>query len=208
MAKLYDENGNEVVAFTQEEFEAKKKEAVEEYAQNNPDKSGDLKTAQDELLLAQAKLKELEDMGGNEGQKRRLKQEKEDASAKLIEVEKRLAGEMKALKDSVFGGRKIKILDALSKGDVELRKKIELEADGFKGEATNEIELEQRLMKAATIVIGNKPQPNFMDGMSDGGKRGVDIKMQGQESDNAKEMRKVFGITDEQAKKYSPEVNK
>lgn len=208
MTKLFDENGNEIEAFTKEEFEAKKKEALEEYAMNNPDKSGELKTAQDELLLVQAKLKELEEMGGSEGQKKRLKAEKEEALNKVSEIEKKLTGEMKALKDSIFGGRKTKVLDALSKGDVELRKKIELEADGFRGDPVNEIELEQRLIKAATIVMGNKPQPNFMDGMSHGGTRGVDTQKQGQESENSKEMRKVFGITDEQAKKFSPEVNK
>jgi len=208
MTKLFNEEGQEIDAFTKEEFEAKTKEALEEYAINNPDKSGELKTAQDELLLAQAKLKELEEMGGSEGQKRRLKAEKEEALGKVSEIEKKLTGEMKALKDSIFGGRKTKVLDALSKGDVELRKKIELEADGFKGDPANEIELEQRLIKAATIVTGNKPTPNFMDGMSHGGTRGVDTKIQDNESENSKEMRKVFGITDEQVKKFSPEVNK
>lgn len=206
MAKFYNEKGEEVEGYTKDELEARTKESIEEFAQNNPDKSADLQKAQDELLAANAKFKELEEMGGSEGQKKRLKAEKDEAQNKLAEVEKKLTGEMKALKDSIFGGRKTKVLDALTKGDVELRKKIELEADSFKGEPANEIELEQRLVKAATIVMGNKPQPNFMDGMSHGGTRGVDDKRGvTQESDNAKEMRKVFGITDEQAKKFSPD---
>lgn len=206
MAKFYNEKGEEVEGFTKEELEAKTKELIKEFAQNNPDKSEDLQKAQDELLAANTKLKDLEEMGGNEGQKRRLKAEKDEAQTKLAEVEKKLTGDMKALKESIFGERKTKVLDALTKGDVELRKKIELEADGFKGEPANEIEMEQRLVKAATIVTGNKPQPNFMDGMSHGGTRGVDDKRGViQESDNAKEMRKVFGITDEQAKKFSPD---
>ena len=38
MAKFFDANGKEVEAFTAEELEAKKKEALDEYVKNNPDK--------------------------------------------------------------------------------------------------------------------------------------------------------------------------
>lgn len=205
MAKLFDANGKEVEAFTSEELEAKNKEALEEYKKANPDKTGELTQAQKDLETANNKIKELETAGGSDEQKKRLKQEKEDAEKKLGEVTDKLTKDMAALKDSIFGSQKTKILDKLSNGDVELRKKIELEYDGFKGEASNEVEIQTRLVKAATIVTGNKPAPNFMDGMSNAGPKGThDGAGKPVETEEAKAQRKALGISDQDAEKFAP----
>jgi hypothetical protein len=204
MTKLFDAEGKEVEAFTAEELESKKKEALDEYVKNNPNQGDDLKKAQDALVDAQKKLKDFEDAGGSDEQKKRLKQGKEDAEKALGEIRTELGKQISDLKSSIFGGRKTKMLDALAKGDVETRKKIELEYDAFRGDPSNEVEMEQRLVKAATIVTGNKPQQNFMDGMSNGNNKGVGDNggVNVVETEASKAQRKDFGISDKDAEKY------
>jgi len=205
MAKFLDSSGNEVEAFTAEEFEAKKKEALEEYLREHPDQSESIKKAEADLAATQAKLKELEE-GGSDAQKKRLREERDASEAKLKEVTETVQKEITSLKEAFFGGAKSKMLEKLSKGDAQLKAKIETEYAGFAGDATTEAEIQTRMEKAYTLATGNKPSPNFMDGMAGGGQRGLDQKPGGgatQESDNGKAMRKAFGITDEQATKFS-----
>lgn len=203
MAELFDKDGNKVEAFTQEEFEAKKKDAIEEYAKANPDKTAELTTAQQALNEAKTKIEQFEKDGGSDEQKKRLKEGKDEAEKALSSVTEKLTKEMKDLKDSVFGGQKNKMLEALSKGDVETRKKIELEYDSFKGEPANEVEIQERLVKATTIVTGNKPQPNFMDGSTNGNTKGAhDGSGSAVETEASKQMRTAFGISDADATKF------
>jgi hypothetical protein len=189
-------------------LEAKKKEAIAEYAKNNPDKSAELTKLQADLKAAQDALAAAGEGGGDDAQKKRLKADAQTAEAKLNEVTAKFTKELTDLKASIYGGRKTKVLDALAGKDVELRKKIELEYDGFKGEPANEVEIEARLIKAATIVSGTKPAPNFMDGMSSGGTKG-NGSGQGsviQETENGKAMRAALGISDADAQKYAPKA--
>lgn len=207
MAKLFDADGKEVEAFTPEELEVKKKEALDEYLKEHPDQSAEMQTAKTALEEAQKKLKDLEG-SGNDEQKKRLIAERDEAEKKLKETTEGLVTEMKNLKDSFFGSAKEKIIKKLAGDDVELRKKIELEYDGFAGEAKNETEIQERLTKAYTIVNGTAPAPNFMEGMGHAGKRGVDQNHNSAqpESENSKNMRKALGISDEQVKKYGPDA--
>ena len=208
MAKLFDANGNEVEAFTEEEIEAKKQEAIDAYLKEHPDQSEALTQAQKDLETAQNKLKELEGKDDKDPQKQRLIKERDDATAALEEVKTSLTKEINDLKTSIFGGAKEKILSKLAGGDAELRKKIETEYDGFAGEATNEQQIQERLTKAYTLAKGVPPAPNFMDGMGNAAPRGEDQShgVQGQETENAKAMRKVFGISDQDAAKHAPKA--
>lgn len=216
MTKLFDQDGNEVDAFTQEELESKKKEAVEEYIKNNPSKKDDFDKLTNDLKIATDKLKELEDSGGNnDAQKRRLKEAKETAERALADGMAGIRKEMDEFKNNFITGHKTKVLDKLSKGDPELRKKIELEYDQYsegKKVPANEVEVTERLAKAFTIATGNKPSPNFMDGMNNAGPRGDSTHggsggSKEPETDNSKQMRKAFGITDKDVEKFTPEIN-
>lgn len=205
MAKLFDANGNEIEAFTEEEVKTKQKEALDAYLKEHPDQSEALTKAQKDLEEANKKITELGD-GGDDGQKKRLKKERDDAESTLEKVKTELMGEITALKTSIFGTAKTKILEKLAGGDPELKKKIELEYDGFAGEVKTEADVQARLVKAFTLAKGTAPAPNFMDGVSDAGSRGVDQNHGGTvtETPNAKAQRKVFGISDEDAKKFAP----
>jgi len=205
MAKLFDKDGNEVEAFTQEELAAKNKEAVDAYLKENPDKGADLKKAQEELATATEKIKALEGAGGSDGQKKRLIEERDAAQAALKTMEEKFGKELGEIKATLFGGFKAKALATLSKGDKQLADKIQLEYDGFAGEAKTEGEIAERMAKAFTLVSGSKPAPSFLDSLSNGGARGDGGHSSGAapESEASKAQRKAMGISDEDVKKFS-----
>lgn len=211
MAKLFDADGKEVEAFTADELKAKQDEAIAEYTKNNPDKSGELKKLQDDLAEANRKLKEAEDGGMSEGQKQRLKKEKEDAENKLSETVTNLTKEIADLKEGMTSGIKAKALKALSKGDKDVAEKINLKFASLMktGDYKNDEEGVTRAMsEAATLVTGSKPAPNFMDGMSSAGDRGANQnnKEVVPETENSKAMRQAFGIKDSDAAKYEGQI--
>jgi hypothetical protein len=206
MAKLYDVDGNEVEAFTPDELEAKKKEAVSEYLKSNPDKSAELEKAKKDLDDATKKIEEL-GQNGNDQQKARLKSEKEAAQNALKEMTDKFTLEINSLKDTFVAGTKNKVLTALTKGDKELQEKIDLKYKSLMktGDYTNdEAGITQALTEAATLVTGAKPTPGFMDGMASAGDKGLPQKNspKGPETENAKAMRSVLGISDKEAEKY------
>lgn len=212
--KLFDENGNEVEAYTADELKNKEQEAINNYIAENPDKSEELNTAKKDLEEANKKIKEFEESGdGNQQQKQRLIQQKKDAESNLETVTATLTKQINDLQDGMISGAKSRVLDKLSNGDVELRKKIELEYDEYnegKKKPANDVEVQQRLEKAYLLATGDKPAPNFMDNMNNGAGRGEaepGSDTNTEESDNSKAMRKVFGISDEDAQKYGSKNN-
>lgn len=206
MAKLYDVNGNEVEAFTPEELEAKKKEAIDEYVKTNPDKSAEMTKLQSDLDAAK---KALEDAGkgGNDQQKARLKEAKDVAEAALKDVTDKFTAEVASLRDSLTSGTKNKVMKALSKGDKDVEAKLDLKFKSLMKTGDypqTEEGITQALTEAATIVNGAAPTPGFLDNMSGAGERGAPQGNQKAqpETDNSKAMRQAFGISDKTAEKY------
>lgn len=215
MAKLFDKDGNEVEAFTKDELETQKKAAVDEYIKANPSKQAEFDKLKGDLDAALAKVKEYEEGGGNDdAQKKRLKEAKETAEKALTEGLAKIQKEMEDFKSSFLTGHKTKVIEKLSNGDPELKKKIELEFDQYsegKKAPASEVELTERLTKAFTIATGKAPAPNFMDSMGSAGSRGDGHnggagKQNEPESDNSKAMRKALGISDKDVEKFGPEA--
>lgn len=219
MTKLFDKDGNEVEAYTPEELEAKNQEAVDNYIKENPSKKDELEKLESDLKIANEKITEFEkggegDEGGDE-QKKRLKQAKIDAENALENGLKEVKDEMTKFKEGFVSGHKTKVLEKLSGGDPELLKKIEFEYDQYsegKAVPVNETEIQERLTKAFTLATGAAPAHNFMDGMSNStargeGQNGGTGDTTEQETDNSKNMRKAFGITDKEAEEFAPSSN-
>lgn len=206
MAKLFDKDGNEIEAFTPEELKTKQQEAVAEYLKTNPDKSTDLTAAQEKITALEKKLEE-----GNltEGQKQRLLDDKKKAEDEKNDAVTKLTKDIEDLKGIVVGTPKKKGLEALSKGDKELREKLEAKYESLMktGEyAQDEEGVMKALADAATLVNGSKPAPNFLDGMSGAGDRGSARSDENKtaETDNSKSMRKAMGITDKDVEQFAP----
>lgn len=202
MAKLFDSEGKEIEAFTQEELEAKNKEAVEAWAKEHGKEA--------ELTVAQQKITELEEQitkgGGSEGQKERLKNDKEAAEKALTELKDSMAKEISDLKTSITSGFRKKALDKVTT-DAETRTKIEARLDSLlkTGEyPSDEDGILRAVSDAATLVTGSKPQQGFMDGMAGAGEKGNDQQhvQTGPETEASKAQRKLLGISDEDVTKF------
>jgi len=209
MAKLFDVDGNEVEAFTQEELKAKQEEAIAEHLKNNPDKSAEVAKLKADLDAATKKIKESEEGGGaSDQQKARLKAAKEEAENALKSTVEKFSSEVNALKETITSATKNKVMKALSKGDKDLEAKLELKYKSLMktGDYDHSEEgITKALTEAATIVSGAAPAPNFMDNISGAGDRGA-VQKNGAakpETENAKAMRNVLGISDKDAEKYA-----
>lgn len=204
MAKLFDQDGNEVEAFTKDELEAQKKAALDQYLKDNPDKSGEFTKLQTQVTDLTTKLAEAEKNGMNEHQKNRLKADKEAAEAAVKDLKENFTRQITELKDTFFGSTKAKIVKALTKGDKDLTDKLELKAKSLTGYPDTEEGIAQKYQDAFILATGNKPAPNFMDNMGGAGDKGNSQQHNSAtpETDNSKAMRAAFGITDKDAEKY------
>lgn len=214
MSKYFDENGNEVEAYTEEDLKEKNQEAIDNYIKENPDKSKELTQANTDLDDANQKIKDFEEAGGgDEGQKKRLLNDKNKAETALDDVKTDFSKQINDLRDGFVSGSKTEIIEKLSGGDKELADKIELEYDDYsegKDSPANNQEVQKRLEKAFTIATGKAPEPNFMDNTTGASAKG-DVNDGGAggskepENENSKSMRKVFDISDDDAKEFAPE---
>ena len=146
-----------------------------------------------------------------DGQKQRLIDQKNAAEAKLDEMMRSFQAQLTALGDQITGGFKAKALTALSKGDKDVSSKIELKFNSLMktGDYKNdEAGITQAMSEAATLVLGSRPAPTFMDNMGGAGNRGdgAPAGAAKPETENGKAMRAVFGISDKDAEKYSGQI--
>lgn len=223
MVKLFDKDGKEIEAITSDELAEKTKEAIETYKEEHPDKTGDLAVAEDKLKKAEQDLKTAkeefeqkdkdddDDDDKNKGQVDRLKKERDDALNLVKDTKdatEKQGKEFNEFKKGMFDSIRKKGIEKLSGGDEEIAKKIEAEFDEFGDAPTTEDATIARLSKAATIVNGTAPAPNFMDNATaQAGTKGEGTKndaAKGEETENSKNMRNVFGISDKDVEEFSP----
>jgi len=202
MAKLFDAGGNEVEAFTQDELKAKQQEALDEYIKNNPDKSSEIEKLKNDLKEANDKISS--GAGGDAGQARRLKEDRDKIEAELNGKIETLSNDFKTYKESIVGSAKESLLSKLTGGDKDLRAKIELKASNLTGYPDTPEGVAQKFQDAFTLATGNKPTPSMLDGVTGAGARGDGAgkdKVEGM-TENGKAMATVFGIKEDSIKKY------
>jgi len=201
MAKYFDEGGEEVEAFTQEEVNALKEAALEEAASATSGKDAQIAAAQAQIDKL---TKDIAEAGMPEAQKKRLKEAKDVAE----EVSAGLRAEIDIIKSTMFSGVKNRLLSTLAK-DEDSKTKITAKYDSLMktGEyAQDEGGISRAMGDAATLVTGVKPAPGFLDNVSGSGSRGdgSGISSRGPESDSSIAQRKLLGISDEEASKFAP----
>lgn len=203
MAKFFDKDGKEIEAFTQEELDAQKAQALEEYKKANPDKS-------DEIAALQQKLKEAEERekngGGDDAQKKRLKDAKEDIKRELTEKIDNLTKAFDEYRNGVTTSTKEKILGKLVGADKDLRAKVELKMHNLTGYPDTPEGTAQKIQDAYTMATGTRPTPSMMDGITSAGGRGEGSGNDGNKggmTENGKLMAKAIGVSEDSIKKYS-----
>lgn len=195
MAKYYDADGNEVEAFTAEELKT------------HPD----FVKLQKDVEDAQKKL----DESGNasEGQKKRLKEERDNAVKAFEEYKSNTDTRFNQLEEKLISGTKAKVMANFSKGNKELAEKLDVKYQSLMktGEyQTDEEGISRAMADAYTLVNGSKPSPSIMNNITSAGDRGDGAS--GNQSgkveftENGKGMGKMLGITDEDIKKYGDKI--
>lgn len=195
MAKFYDENGNEVEAFTAEEIKS------------HPD----FVKLQNDAAEAQKKL----DEAGNasEGQKKRLKEERDNAVKAFEEYKSNTDARFNQLEERLISGTKAKVMANFSKGNKELAEKLDVKFQSLMktGEYKSDEEgISKAMADAYTLVNGSKPSPSIMNNITGagdrgdgaGGNNGGKVEM----TENGKNMGKMLGITEEDIKKYGDKI--
>ena len=121
------EDGSTITVYSQEEIDAQKQAAIDEYKIQNPDKSGEVQKLQTELDEAKKSLAGLKDKDINVGILRKGFESKIEALEKNIDQK---VGEVKETTKKEVLGEVMKDfhldeINRLSSGDDELKKKIE-----------------------------------------------------------------------------------
>jgi alanyl-tRNA synthetase len=197
--KIIDDGGNEIEVFTKEEIETQKQEALEEYKNNNPDKSFELQKIQDDL---RAKEEELESLKGKDYNFSNLRNKVQDKEKEIEELKKSI--------DDKVGNVKKEILDTVMKDhynseilklageDKELRDKIEFQYKRLTDSAGTKEEISKKLQDAF-VLSGGRVENTNSAAFSSGGvgrlniKKGKD-KLSSEEIELGKKLAEAGGI--------------
>lgn len=210
--KIKNDKGEEIEVFTQAEMDERAEavrneaaeKAVEEYKAANPDKAEEINKLKTDLEKAQKDLEEAE-KGDNKGQVARLRQERDEANAKLNTEITTIAKKLDELANSGVKELKEELLVKHSKGNADTRKKIEFEFDNYRPSDTSKKGIEERMAVAVQIVTGSKPTPSFMDNLGGGSEKGNGGNYSGGNNEptpNQRAIGRVLGITDADRKAH------
>src|SRR5438105_3456954 len=94
-------NGEEKEVFTQEELDAQKNEALEQYKKDNPDKSGELTKLQEDLKKSQEDLAKANDKDTNF---KNLREAKDALEKKVEDLTKSFDDKISNVKKEVLEG--------------------------------------------------------------------------------------------------------
>lgn len=208
--KLFDKEGNEVEAYTKDEIETQKTEALESYKKANPDTKDQFTKLQKELDDTKVLLEKAEKGGMSEGQKDRLKKAADEAEQRLKDFEKTTNDKIDSLKASIVEGPRRKLIERLSGGNAEMKEKIELKLKSLTGYEASEEGVTKQVVDAYTLVMGNAPKPEVLDGIGSAGGRGNGGGPEKNQpvTENSKKIQGAFGISDQEAEKYGGMINK
>lgn len=205
--KIKQTDGSEVEVFTQAETEervkSEREKALEEYKASNPDKTAEVNDLTTKLADANRKLQEAEAAGGNPEQVKRLREARDAAEKERDGAVAKLTKDLNDFKNETVKEVKDELMAKLTKGDKELEKKIEFEFDNYRTNENSKQAIRERMEKAYQLATGNRPIPTAFDSVSGaGGSRGDYAPTQaGELSQNAKNIGKALGISEEQRKK-------
>lgn len=195
---IKDSEGNDVQVYTPEELKAKVDEATKPL-------QADLEKHKSDLAAAIAAGGTDKDENIKKMREAIALKDKEigDLAAKVTNLPNQIKAE--SLKES-----QDEIVASLAGSDKDLKEKINFYMNELKTQPTNRKELKEKIERAYTLATGGeKPRPGVFDnGALNGGGAGSFIPVNNggdylaNETDNAKAMRSVFGISDEEAKKF------
>lgn len=193
--KIVDAEGNEHEVLTQEEIDAKVQEAVAAKETEIGNLKTELETAKEALNGASEGTK---DWAAARGQIKSLESKIAELNTAKERDKEEFSKEIRNVRTSVFKSQIDSMLDNLSGGDEELKKKIEFRYTQL-GVADNEKDAQEK-MKDAFLLATGKHAPNMFNVA-----RGVGGDAPTVSQPTSKEVAELgskFGVTDEDIKKY------
>lgn len=188
---ISDSEGNEKEVFTQEELEAQKQEAIEQYKSENPDKSEEIQKLQTELEETKKSLEGVKDKDVNvgklkEGYEKRIETLEKNIDTKMKEVSETTK---KEVMEGVMKDFYSEELDKFSDGDDELKKKIEYHYKRISDPTATKADVTKKLTDAFKLAGGEETQGNTA--FSSGGASKVNLKQTGLTEDDKDLLRKM-----------------
>jgi alanyl-tRNA synthetase len=216
MAELFDEKGNLVTAYSEEEVQAKvEQEAARLVDEANATKQAEIDTANiklEEAEKAKAELEEkmakLDDKSLNFGNLRKKAEEKdaviEGLKSSIVKLDEVMNQKFSQLSAETNKQKVISLINRVAGSNVELAKKIEFNYNRLNATPKDEKELAQLVNDAVLLSTGgSKPNLFSTDVMSSSG--GTAFKQDDGKklSDTGKQAAKEFGLSDQILKKYN-----
>ena len=179
--------------------------ALEDYTKAHPDQGSVVSDLQVKLKEAQDAL---DAAGGDDGQKARLRRERDEANSALKAVRDEFMGKINAIESGNVNAHRDELLNRLTGGKKDLNEKVLFEFDRYNPSDTTREGIALRLQKAFELATGNRANPNVMDSAGHAGARGQfnPAPANKEVSENAKKIGALFGITDEARERLAKKV--
>jgi predicted RNase H-like nuclease (RuvC/YqgF family) len=217
MAEYFDENGQKVEAFTQEEIEerleAERGAAIEEANASRQEEVDSLvlslEEKEKELETYQKNLEVEKDKDKNLGGQRKVIENKEkeikELKEKLETVEHSSLEAIEGIKKDINTAKVENIISSVSGEDSSLKEKVKFFYDSFKGEPSNEEEVKERVKNAYVLATGGKSKVDFSGDIISGAGASPSPKVDIPEGKIPSELiplAKQLGLTDQEMKKH------
>ena len=226
MQKITNKSGEEIEVYTKEDLESQRESAIEQYKEQNPDQSEDMKKLQEELEgskeelegskeeleKSQEELKKAKDKDLNFSS---LRNKNEKAEDKIKEIESSIDEKISTVKKEVLEGvmkdHFQETVSSLAGDDEELKKKIEFHYNRISDVPTTKSEMTKKLTDSWTLATQSEKKDEFNSrAISSSGYSAVSFreeksnKMNAEEKEFVKKLGRSGGlnISDEDIEKY------
>jgi len=167
---IINEEGDEIEVFTAEELEAQKREALDKFKEENPDKSEEMEKLQKELEEKNKELEGLKDKDINFANMRNKISDKEKEIEELKNsIDDKIGEVKKEVLDSVMKDHYNEVIKKLTGDDKELKEKVELQYKRLVDEANSKEDITKKLKDAFTLATGGEKVEVSTDAFSSGG---------------------------------------
>jgi alanyl-tRNA synthetase len=180
-------DGEEKEVFTQEELEAQKEEAINQYKEENPDKSDELTKLEEELEKAKQELEGFKDKDMNFANMRNKISEKEKEAKDLkVSIDEKINTVKKEILEGVMKDHYNDTLEKLVGNDKELKEKVELQYKRLADTASTKVELSKKLNDAFVLATGETKE-SFDNSVFSSGSAGAKIQSKSEEKFSSEE---------------------
>jgi alanyl-tRNA synthetase len=180
-------DGEEKEVFTQEELEAQKEEAINQYKEENPDKSDELTKLEEELEKAKQELEGFKDKDMNFANMRNKISEKEKEAKDLkVSIDEKINTVKKEILEGVMKDHYNDTLEKLVGNDKELKEKVELQYKRLADTASTKVELSKKLNDAFVLATGGTKE-SFDNSVFSSGSAGAKIQSKSEEKFSSEE---------------------